>query len=549
MAHRFTVNDGGSYLIDAPAVTAMPLTLACWFNADDVTTSYPLIHIGGSSNRGFILEASGGVASDPVRARQFNNSGTSQSASSSSGYTASTWYHAAGVFTSTTSRAAFLNGGSKGTNTTLNSAPSSLTNFIVGRYNSTAVNLLGAVADVAVWNVALTDAEIAILGTGVCPLFVRPASLIHYVPLIGEQNTSDRRVNSVMSITGSNHAVEAHPRIFYPRSRLIVPKAAADAVVDLTLTKTLDHVTSAASLQVFVATTLATTLGHVTSSSALAVQVQLTFSKTLDSVTLSSDLLTVAPITLELSATLGHVTAASDLAVTVGLSLSKTLDSVTLASSVAVAVQTSLSKTLDNVTAASDLRVLVQLDSSKQLDHVTLSSDVSSQGTIGLTLEQTLGHVTSASSLNILVGLTASKQLDNVTLSAAVQLIIGLSTSKQLDSVALSSELDVVVGLTSAATLDAVTLNSSLSVIAGRVLNLDKTLDSVTALASLVSDIQLALTATVNNVSLAGNLQTLQRVQGGYIRSAQKGTREEEIERDDLEVLSLVLRNPSLLGE
>ena len=41
----------------------------------------------------------------------------------------------------------------------------------------------GSLAEAAIWNAALSDAEVAALATGVSPLLVRPGSLVFYAPL------------------------------------------------------------------------------------------------------------------------------------------------------------------------------------------------------------------------------------------------------------------------------------------------------------------------------------------------------------------------------
>ncbi|MFS2087150.1 LamG-like jellyroll fold domain-containing protein, partial [Stenotrophomonas geniculata] len=76
-----------------------------------------------------------------------------------------TWNHALAVFASSTSRAAYLNGASKGTNVQ-SSSPTGVNRTTTSMvYVSAASSLFfpGDLAEVAMWNVALTDADAAIL--------------------------------------------------------------------------------------------------------------------------------------------------------------------------------------------------------------------------------------------------------------------------------------------------------------------------------------------------------------------------------------------------
>ena len=85
---------------------------------------------------------------------------------------------------------------------------------IGARYNqNTEYNefVNGAIADFAVWNAALTDAEITALARGFTADQVRPQSLQFYAPLV--RNLVDLRGGR--TITNVNGAtVATHPRIY-----------------------------------------------------------------------------------------------------------------------------------------------------------------------------------------------------------------------------------------------------------------------------------------------------------------------------------------------
>jgi Concanavalin A-like lectin/glucanases superfamily len=104
------------------------------------------------------------------------------------------WHHACAVFTSASSRAAFIDGGNKATNST-SITPSGIVQTGIGASIIGSAN--GSLSDVAVWNVALTDAEVAALARGMSPLFVRPSGLIAYWPL----DTTTAYLNRVRATT------------------------------------------------------------------------------------------------------------------------------------------------------------------------------------------------------------------------------------------------------------------------------------------------------------------------------------------------------------
>lgn len=88
----------------------------------------------------------------------------------------------------------------------------------------------GKLAEVALWNVELTAAEMLVLAAGYNPLFVRPASLQAYWPIIGNFSPEiDRRAAFNMTLTVSAPAF-AHPRMIYPAAPMLVYKQAAAGV-------------------------------------------------------------------------------------------------------------------------------------------------------------------------------------------------------------------------------------------------------------------------------------------------------------------------------
>lgn len=177
--------------IDPTPVLAAPLTMACWFYTTD-DTAYQMLMASNEDLAGrfdrFHLTAQGSVAGDPLGANT-QDGASGGNALTSTGFSINTWHHACGVFAAANSRAVYLDGGGKGTDAT-NVVPTSLDRFSIGadwRSDGDGLPrffLNGGVAEAAVWNVALTDAEVLILAAGYRPTFVRPDGLVAYWPLI-----------------------------------------------------------------------------------------------------------------------------------------------------------------------------------------------------------------------------------------------------------------------------------------------------------------------------------------------------------------------------
>jgi hypothetical protein len=185
-AARTFAHASSQYLSAAtPGVTSMPITLSGWVNIASLYGQNQAVVCLGSNttnnNRYYLLVTTSGATGALAKA-----SSTAVQATSTSTLSTGSWHHVCAVFTSSTSRAAYLDGGNKGTDAT-SASPSSaaITSTFIGRCTSSTTDnyMEGTIAQCAVWNVALTDPEVASLATGLTPLHVRPNNLVHYWPL------------------------------------------------------------------------------------------------------------------------------------------------------------------------------------------------------------------------------------------------------------------------------------------------------------------------------------------------------------------------------
>jgi hypothetical protein len=210
MAYQFTTASSQYLRVPSAVVTTTPLTMACWFNPNNTTSNLALVCINGEIGAAdrYGLFALGGVAGDPLRADTNGNF----SAQTTVGFQASTWQHAAGVWPDTNSRTVYLNGGNSVTHTGL-ATPASLAATAIGARFSGSYGLFmaGLIAEVGIWNAALTAAEIASLAKGMTCDKVRPQSLVFYAPLV--RDLIDAKGG--LTITNNNTATVAnHPRVY-----------------------------------------------------------------------------------------------------------------------------------------------------------------------------------------------------------------------------------------------------------------------------------------------------------------------------------------------
>lgn len=166
----------------------MPITIAAWFYVDDDGRDNTILSLAnGSGTDMFAIDAS---SANTVRA--FLYQGGWGIASSTTSYSVNTWHHAAGVFIAANNRAAFLDGGSKGTNASVRT-PAGIDTVGIGRRadGTPSDYMSGRIALPAIWNCALSDAEVLWLAQGNWPHRVRPSNFCGYWLPPGVRNDYD----------------------------------------------------------------------------------------------------------------------------------------------------------------------------------------------------------------------------------------------------------------------------------------------------------------------------------------------------------------------
>jgi hypothetical protein len=219
MARTF-VSASNQYLsTSSPPVTAVPLTMACWYKLTSIGSDNILMSL---QNTGATQEIwLGQYGSSFLRAVQQGTGGVGYEGVNASGVGTGTWHHAAAVFPATNVRHAYLDGVTAANQVQAGTVtPSGINSLSIGvtllsaggRYGQ----LNGTVAEAGVWNVVLSTDEIAFMAKGGSPLFIRPSNLVFYAPVRGRSSPEpEYRRGANLSLTGTP-TFSDHPRIFYP---------------------------------------------------------------------------------------------------------------------------------------------------------------------------------------------------------------------------------------------------------------------------------------------------------------------------------------------
>lgn len=215
MARNFVVASTQQLTLASALVAAYPFTVAGWFRQPSGAPSGVLFALGNtttSPHRWCLISTLG--AGLELQAADAN---PASSAPTTTLIAADTWHHAAGVCASATSRSVYLDGGGKSTDTTNRTPTVDTTNFgVVNIGGVFYAYLTGLLAEWAVWDVALTDAEVAALAKAWSPDAIRPAARIAYWKLFGNDSPERDSWKNSYDLTLVNSPVKGdHPRIYY----------------------------------------------------------------------------------------------------------------------------------------------------------------------------------------------------------------------------------------------------------------------------------------------------------------------------------------------
>jgi len=200
---------------DLGTSTIFPLTMSGWCNPVAINDHDAIMSIG--NDEGTYAVASLNLRSTGYATAEVLSRTSNALATSASQYSADEWQHFCAVFTSSTSRIVYIDGvaGTEVT-TSANVNGNNAKRLSIGEYATTwNRELNGHLADLALWNVALSASEVAILAKAYTAIQVRPESLVSYYPLVS--NSLDVMGNNYLSFgtdaTANNSTFSDHPRI------------------------------------------------------------------------------------------------------------------------------------------------------------------------------------------------------------------------------------------------------------------------------------------------------------------------------------------------
>lgn len=205
-------------------ITGTALSIHAWIRADSFPGTPRIAgKWGGTAGvRQYLLDIQTG---DQIRAF-VADAGGNDAANGTTVLSTGVWY-AVGLRKNGTGAGALealLNGVVDGTTTSNRSIQNTATSLVIGNDASNGGPFDGLIAEVGIWNIALSTSEFLALARGISPQLIRPASLKGYWPLYGtgspERDYSGNGVSA--SITGSVPAGSRHAPVapFVPPANL-----------------------------------------------------------------------------------------------------------------------------------------------------------------------------------------------------------------------------------------------------------------------------------------------------------------------------------------
>lgn len=217
MAHLFN-GTTSKLLLSSALITATPLTFACFFKHTAV---------GGSTQT--LMAADDGVAVTNAFTLSTGSTDTVTLAtiatSSSSSVTTevgilNNWNTAVGITQSSISRYGAVNS-RLATQSTTSRVPSGINEFIIGGRGSGLLSWNGLLAEVAVWQAALTPRELQSYSEGKSPRTIRPENLLLYMPLTIQVGSADLGPQSLVLANTACVPVADHPLMLQSTKRLL----------------------------------------------------------------------------------------------------------------------------------------------------------------------------------------------------------------------------------------------------------------------------------------------------------------------------------------
>ena len=213
MAYDVTPTGSKCLTVGSAPVTQVPITLSAWFQPTVINTDHDILTVCNNTNGSGSVVVMSARANNQLSAGVFRQLNPFFVQSLSGGSVSNnTWHSGVAVYTSNSNRLIYLNG-TAGTANTTSFTPLNLNRCGIGctARDTPASIFTGQIAEVGIWNVALTADEAASLARGMTCDKVRPQSLVFYAPLV--RDLIDYKGG--LTITNNNTATVAnHPRVY-----------------------------------------------------------------------------------------------------------------------------------------------------------------------------------------------------------------------------------------------------------------------------------------------------------------------------------------------
>lgn len=203
MSREFLGNINQRLFFDGVPVAEPPFTVAGWFYIYDSTAYRAMFTLYLDSANHYIMQATTG---NQIQAYT-EAINIHDEAVTTTTFEDNTWNHAFASFPATNRRIARLNAGGEDIETT-DRVPLLPDETYIG-IRGTASDMNGRLAELAVWDTALTHAENWQLSNGVPPIFIRPQNLVAYWPLVSAEDLDWFRRYDMTAQNGPTTAI--HP--------------------------------------------------------------------------------------------------------------------------------------------------------------------------------------------------------------------------------------------------------------------------------------------------------------------------------------------------
>ena len=213
MAFNFDIGSTEYLEADVGVVSAYPYSMSCWFYVPTGWggASATAMYVGDKdvSNDHY---ASMLIGNDQTVRNYTRGGGAVEAVSTSTNWSLDTWHNGICVWVRAIEKKVWLDNGGLASNTNA-ATPANIDRVSIGRNGDSTPGWYADfyLAECAIWDIQLTAGERATLAAGYSPLFVRPASLVFYQPLV--RNVNWRHMGPALTASGTT--VVRHPPIRY----------------------------------------------------------------------------------------------------------------------------------------------------------------------------------------------------------------------------------------------------------------------------------------------------------------------------------------------